>query len=60
MSFSWKALRKQFIVNENELGNLRKQISQLQRRLDNKESEISERFDIEIARISKGKSLTRK
>jgi chromosome segregation ATPase len=54
MSFSWKALRKQFTANENELGNLRKQISQLQRRLDNKENEVSEKFDIEIARISKG------
>ncbi len=53
MAVSWKNLRKQFTSNETELSNLKKQIAVLTRRLENKEEEISSRFDKEIARISR-------
>jgi hypothetical protein len=53
MAISWKSIRKQFIANESELENMKKQLTSLQRRLDNKENEISAKFDEEVIRISR-------
>lgn len=52
MALSWKALRKEFLHNGDELQGLKSQVKKLQHELAHKEDEISKRFDNELIRLN--------